>query len=469
MRVLCIAVMTCPDGKTIDEFINRLDDIAPLIEVNQPSYEINEQCSFIKVLYLEVETLIPLYGGTGQLISIFQEECSDFGVHCLFGLASTRFSAFAAAIFPEGTSHLKADHNKRVVRVIPKGRDVKFLAPLPLSILVTEKSIVAALSDLSIKTFGDLVKADINDLVSAFGNEAALWVSTALALNELPLSHHNTPFPLTISLSFEFPFKEKSQLLFALREPLSSLVSSLQSRSQGVVSLLFRFYDEKGSISDMTLSLDFPATDISSLDHSLRCHISSFDFTSHPVAVDIKVLRSEPAFEQSELFLDKKSSFSDSVKVAKLLEKLEPLTGNKGFGWFNLIPSRIPEKMWNLLSLEKKRISSSAAQKAEKKAEKKAGWSLPPGFGASNSCVALRLLPASSRINVDVNEDQLPVFIDGTCVAKCSGPFSTLENWWDKADDASSQRFYFEALMEDGMMYWLYRKDDNWYLQGLFD
>jgi hypothetical protein len=240
----------------------------------------------------------------------------------------------------------------------------------------------------------------------------------------------------------------------------------------------------------MSLSLAFPATEVSQLINSFRCHIGSFKFNGAPTALDIKVLRSEPAYNQGELFNDKRAPFTDPRKVAELLERLSPLSGEKGLGWFDLSPSRIPEKMWNLLPWGQKannnpskdldlideessakgadvRAAMGAQSRVGKFVQSRAGWPLLPGFGVADSFAALRLLPVPSTVGVDVNANEEPSSVDGTSVVSFSGPFRTLENWWEVS--RSGERFYYEALMEDGMMLWLYRKDQSWYLQGLFD
>jgi protein ImuB len=445
-RGLCPEIEIVPPDEGLEQeamtlFLERLEQAAPVVEDGGPG-----------VAYVEVASVRELYGGIGGIVRTFLSLCEKWGWPCTLGVAGGRFTALTAAVLS----------GQGEVRVVPEGKGREFLAPLPVDLLPIDPEVRRTLFEVGLDTLGALAAASPAELVARYGDEAALWVALAAAVDEHPLCGHKPRAPLTVTHLFEFAATAVSQLLFALEPALSSLVSTLRAQGRGIYTLLLRLHFEDGDRPvEKRLSLAEPTGRVRPLVDGLRLLLEGGDLSGPVSSFEVLVFRDGPLDGQLGLFPERPGAIGESGAMAELLGRLELLTGRGGMGTYDLKPGRQPEDCWRLLPWGVKGEKLPACRKGVKR-----GIRLLPGTFHEGQGLALRVLPAPEVIEVEASRDERPYVVDGASVVETAGPFQVAGDWWRGEDD---DRFYFETLLDDGLLLWLFRRGHSWFLQGVFD
>ncbi len=444
-RALCPEVEVLPpdDGTERDAmalFLGRLEEAAPIVEDGGAG-----------VAYIEVASVRELYGGVGGIVRTFLSLCEKWGWPCTLGVAGGRFTALTAAV-------LSAPGE---VRVVPEGKGREFLAPLPVDLLPIDEEFRRTLAEVGLTTLGALACTSPAELVTRFGEEAALWVALAAAVDEQPLAGHTPHVPLSVTHLFEYAVSSTSQLLFALEPALSSIVSSLKAQGRGVLVLLLRLHFDEGTPLEKRISLAEATGRVRPLLDGLRVSLDRAKLTGPVCSFELLVFRDGPLDGQLGLFPERPGAVGENGAMAELLGRLELLTNDGELGRFSLKPGRRPEDCWKLLPWGVRAEKLPSCRKGVTR-----GHRLLPGTFYAGQGLALRVLPNPETIDVRAGKDEKPFYVDGAAVVQTAGPFQVAGDWWRGEDD---DRFYFETLLDDGLLLWLFRRGQNWFLQGVFD
>jgi DNA polymerase-4 len=110
------------------------------------------------VIYVDLGRLRPSEGMTiGQQIT--RRLCDRFGLTAVMGLASSKFVAYAASLVAGNDG----------VKLIPRGEEAAFLAPLPVSILPLDGETRRRLDLLGLRRMGQIVLLPRPALIAQFG------------------------------------------------------------------------------------------------------------------------------------------------------------------------------------------------------------------------------------------------------------------------------------------------------------
>jgi DNA polymerase-4 len=142
-------------GEMSDKVMERLNNLSPLVEqisIDEAFVDISDIRDPAEVTARTIQNRIQ----------------AELGLPCSVGVASNKLVAKIAT--EVGKHSARGAGPPNAVTIVPAGKEAEFLAPLPVEMLwgVGPKT-AASLSELGIKTIGDLAAWDEKDLVARFG------------------------------------------------------------------------------------------------------------------------------------------------------------------------------------------------------------------------------------------------------------------------------------------------------------
>jgi hypothetical protein len=136
------------------------------------------------------------------------------------GIAGTRFAATVAAL-AAGPGELVS---------VPPGAEAEFLAPLPASLLSTDRDVRARLRRFGLHRIGQVAELAASALVARFGEEGRRVGSRARGEELEPFRPRRTPERLVLGLPIEPAVAELEAIRFVLRRLAVALGASLAAR-----------------------------------------------------------------------------------------------------------------------------------------------------------------------------------------------------------------------------------------------
>jgi DNA polymerase IV len=142
-------------GEMSDKVMERLGNLSPMVEqisIDEAFVDVSDLRDPAEVTARRIQTQVR----------------TELGLPCSVGVASNKLVAKIAT--EVGKHSARGGGPPNAVTVVPAGKEAEFLAPLPVGMLwgVGPKT-ASSLSDLGIKTIGDLAAWDEKDLVARFG------------------------------------------------------------------------------------------------------------------------------------------------------------------------------------------------------------------------------------------------------------------------------------------------------------
>jgi protein ImuB len=156
------------------------------------------------------------------------------------GIAGTRFAAAAAAagsgasgVLP-GTAPVGAalarESGAVPLRVVERGGDAAFLAPLPAAMLSRDPEVRARLERFGLRSIGQVAELPASALVARFGHQGELIRARARGEETDPFRPRRTPEQMILSLPIDPPVSDVEGLRFVLHRLAAAFGDQLEAR-----------------------------------------------------------------------------------------------------------------------------------------------------------------------------------------------------------------------------------------------
>ena len=147
----------------------------------------------------------------------------QFGLPCSLGVAANKLVAKIAT--DVGKTEIQTSSPPNAIKVVPPGKEEKFLAPLPADALwgVGPKT-AKRLADLGIHTIGDIARWPEEDLIQRFGKNGHDLALRARGIDDRPIITSHTVKSVSQETTFAQDIRQEEVLLKTLSE-LSARVS----------------------------------------------------------------------------------------------------------------------------------------------------------------------------------------------------------------------------------------------------
>jgi len=229
-------------GEFSEKVMERLNNLSPLVEqisIDEAFVDISDIRDPAEVTARRIQTQIR----------------TELGLPCSVGVASNKLVAKIAT--EVGKHSARGVGPPNAVTVVPAGKEAEFLALLPVGMLwgVGPKT-ASSLSDLGIKTIGDLATWDEKDLVARFGEHGREMARHARGISDSAVVTEHEVKSISQEVTFTRDVREDKVLEATLKE-LSVQVGKRLRRSDltgKTVKLKIRWPDFTTLTRQTTLS-----------------------------------------------------------------------------------------------------------------------------------------------------------------------------------------------------------------------
>jgi protein ImuB len=386
-------------------------------------------------IFLDAMGVERLFGGIDNFRNRVASAIRSLRLKAGVAIAPTAGAAWAIAAF--GQDQNPVDDNNLSAA----------LAPLPTSALRLEIETIELLASLGVRTIGQVMRLDRQDLAVRFGWGILQRIDQAMGTAPEPLVFLQHHIPIRAGLEFE----------------AAQIVELLASRGLGARELRLAFGCPYAPSQEKTVRLTRPSRNERTIFNLLVCALDTIPLDDGAIggviAAELHAVVTQRLGDEQVQLLDGEEQ-ENAAELDHLVERLRArLNGGAGHGvnWVELVESHVPERAFRC------REEAAVAQ-------------MSPQHARIGEYRPLSLLPHPRAIRVIVTPseclDGQPIsFTDSGAVHRLDhvrGPERMTGEWWT---GQHKTRDYFDALDTAGNRYWLFRVPETrrWYVHGIYE
>ncbi len=336
------------------------------------------------------------------------------------------------------------------------------LAPLPLEVLDVEPAIVERLHLLGVATLGELARLPHGPFVRRFGARAARWHECARGIDPTPFLPR--PYALQIeAVAFgEGSAAQEEQVYFALRVLAERVCSDLGRAGKAAALLRTTFECENGDLRELDAGFAQATADPRVVLDILRAKLEGLMFDAPVTGLKLQALRLEECGTFTTLF---SGTQPDPQMLAVAFERLQAV-GDTQAHQAHVRPAHLLESRFtmadfmchgepnNVILSERFALGETRSRRAAERAER----------DEAGTPTQLRMLPVR-EIAVRMRGNA-PASVDARPVVNCAGPWRVDDGWFESDHVARDE---YDVLLDDGMLWLVYKQGGKWYLRGAYD
>ncbi len=390
------------------------------------AYQFSSQVSLYPpyALLLETRGSEALFGGRIDLLKKLRAGVAELGYKVQLAGAPTPLAALILA------------RCQREQMVEEQGELVAALAPLPISVLDWQQTLIDLMDGMGVRQLGDVLRLPRDGLARRLGQQSLLYLDRMLGRHPDPqeLYHPSPQFKHRLLLPSEV--EHAQALLFALQRLILELCGWLRGLGAGLQAFDIVLSHRGGRHTSLSIGMHKESRDAETFTTLLRERLERLTLPGPVIAVELCAARIVTLDSQSMDLFDK----AEVQGGVDLLDRLRARLGEQVVRGISAVAEHRPEYAWCYSEPGHSRKDSNGQQRPL--------WLLP----------VPRLL--KTRSGLPQFQGELKLQADRERVES---------GWWDEQDVA---RDYFVAISPHGARYWIYRELDGerrWYLQGIFE
>ena len=382
----------------------------------------------------DVAGLDRLFGLPQDVAAAIARRAREIGVKANLALAGNPDAAICAARGFTGVS------------LIPHGDEGKFLATLPLTLLVPTLPMLETLERWGIRRFHEMGSLPPLGIAERLGTEGMRLRELARGEGDRKLLALVEALHFEDEIELDYPVELLEPLAFLLARLINGLATRLATRGLATDELRLRLKLESGGTHERTLRLPVP-----SLDTKAFLKLMQLDLEANPPAAPIVHLwlgvnPVKPQAAQNGLFIP---VAPEPVKLELTLARIQAFVGEGRVGTPELLDTHRPDAF---------------------RMQRGAGVLVKPRLkNASVHFMALRIFRPRRVAQVALTSGQ-PSFVqaDGVRgkVLDLAGPWRTSGDWWTLEP---WQRDEWDIALSDGALYRIYCEPAGWFVEGSYD
>lgn len=440
------------DVRAFEPVVRRVEQVVPAVQLLRPG-----------TLAMRARGPVRYYGGEDAAARALLDTVAELDVPgARVGIADGPFAAEQAA-----RATLRSP-----VGVVAPGASAEFLAPLPVSLVVDERTRVL-LVRLGVRTLGELAALPADDVRRRFGAAGAFAHERASGREQSEVAARTPPPDLEVEQRFEPPIDRVDQLAFAFRVQAEAFIDRLRAVRLVCTAIRVELEDERGGHSGRGWLHPrwFTAADV--VDR-VRWQLQGSGGADGAPAAAITRVRVIP--ERVDSTGNHEPGLwggGPDERVHHALTRVQSLLGHEAVVTATIGGGRL---------LADRQVLVPWGDRAP--AQRPAPWpgSLPALAPASvfPEPVRVTVLDASG-VPVAIDErgvisapptSFLPGAVgvpdaDGGPVRAWAGPWPVVERWWDPARARRVHRF--QLVDHDGCAWLLIRDADGWWAEARYD
>jgi protein ImuB len=472
-RALCATLVVRPrSAEALGAARNALADVAGSISAR---VELTEDGT----VFLDCAGSAALCTSEADLATMLVARATHQGLTACVGIGSSKLVARIAA--REGGD----------VRIVPRGSERAYLAPLPITLLDPDAVLTATLASWGLRQIGDLAALPAGAVTHRLGPAGARLVRRARGEDDEPLRCRPVLKSFVEATELDYAIEQIAPLLFLLRRLVDRLVSRLALHGFTCDTLEVRLALDGGGRDLRRLAIAAPTAEGKVLLALLRAHLERQPPARGVIGIDVTGIPVCMRPKQLDLF---QPNGPAPTALAATIARLAALCGSDRVGTPGLAESHRPDAI-AIASFPARSApppwSGAAPNGVCFQDDVPAGGCRTPAPRASSmpfrgaartvspraeslpivARVALRAFRPPLSIEVFENAGRLdyvrgPVL--GGRVVHLAGPWRLHGDWW-AADPYA--REYYDVELSDGGVYRIYRDAHTrrWLVDGVYD
>jgi len=398
-----------------NDMLDALDAVSPLIDDTAEG-----------TAYLEMRGID---GDAQAWMDRARAAVAPFGLPARMAIGPNKFVTRAATYAGDGTTCSEEE-------------GPALLAPLPLEMLDLDCRTIDRLQLLGIKTLGELAQLPHGPFVRRFGSAAKQWHDRARAIDPTPLRPRAHELQIDAAAYGEGSAAQAEQVYFALRILTDRVCSDLERAGRSAATVRLSLQCENGDTKELDVGFAQATADPRLMLDVMRAKLEGMAFGAPIDGLRLQAMRLEeggvpaPLFGQSE---------PDSQALGLALTRLEAAVGTPGRR-ARVVPAHRLENRFQYDSFAPPlRVAG-----------------VPPATRA-HPVPQLRML-AVREIRVAMRRN-VPEVVEARHVVECAGPWRLDDGWFE----SPVARDEYDVLLDDGLLWRIYRQGERWYLRGAYD
>lgn len=394
-----------------------------------------ERCEEQTIL-LPAGGLERIWGPPETLAAVMEQRATALGLTVSIALAGHPDTALLAARNIDG------------ITVIPPGREVEILGPLPVEVLPGPRDLIETLGRWGVETLAGFAELPPLGVLERLGEEGGRLQALVEGRGGRPLRLARPPEEYTVRVPFEEAVDRVDPLLFAVSGGVHDLMRRMAANGQAVGA----FHGEFRPGHEVRILFPIPARDPRQVIKQVQLDLEARRPRRAVEELAITLEPAAPRTAQQGLFT---TPAPEPGRLQTLLARLRAIAGEDSVG----APERLNTHRPDAWRLRQDVLLCPAAD---------------PQAGEAAGAVRLSFRCFRPVLGARVAEEagQRPVRVEargvrGRVVA-AAGPWRTAGEWWAATAWARDE---WDVELDDGALYRLYREHSggNWFVEGVYD
>jgi protein ImuB len=440
------------DLRTLAAVADWCDRYTPLVALDAPHG-----------LLLDITGCAHLFGGEAALLQDLCTALRRQGFAASGAVAATPACARAMAMAAPG-------------QVVPTGREVRAVQPLPVAALGADPVTVRGLQRAGLKRIGEVAARERHELAARFGSGFTALLAEVLGERDAPISPRRPPPDFLVEKRFPEPVATEEVIAATLARLGAMLATAMQRQGKGARHLAASFFRTDGVVRLIAVQAGRPVTQPEVM---MRLFRERLDALADPLdpgfgfdLIRLAALQVETVTAEQRGF---DSRAADDDEVAALVDRLAARMGSSRISVHLPRDSHIPERAEAPVPAQ---TLLATAQKAE--------WPVPVPGEPPRRPLRLFARPEPIAVVAEV-PDGAPARFEWRRarheVIRAEGPERLAPEWW--RDAGAATRDYFRVEDSEGLRFWIFRDGlyggegeraegegaatpPRWYVHGLF-
>lgn len=352
------------------------------------------------------------------------------------GIAASKLAARVAAELPQSPT------------VVDRGKEIEFLAPLPIERLSPEVDAATTIARWGLSSIGDFAKLPESEVAARLGELGRELHYAARGIDPRPLIPRALPPEFREGMELEWPLVALEAFLFIANAALDRLTARMELQGFACRRLELTLLLEPDGFHSRAIELPAPTRDVKTMLTLLRLDLEKTPPGAPVVGFSIVAHPDRPRRAQLSLFGPTAVS---PEKLATAIARLMSLLGEDRVGAPQTVDGHLPDRF------------------------ALGGFSPPPPPNLTpepkpaRACAAIRIFRPPIPVEVIMRGDTMTEIRSESeangPVRSTSGPWPIEEGWWRPAPNV---REYWDVHLDGGEVYRMYR-DGGWIVEGRYD
>jgi protein ImuB len=352
------------------------------------------------------------------------------------GIAASKLAARVAAELPQSPT------------VVDRGKEIEFLAPLPIERLSPEIDAATTIARWGLASIGDFAKLPESEVAARLGELGRELHYAARGIDPRPLIPRALPPEFREGMELEWPLVALEAFLFIANAALDRLSARMEMQGFACRRLELTLMLEPDGFHSRAIELPAPTRDIKTMLTLLRLDLEKTPPGAPVVGFSIVAHPDRPRRAQLSLFGPTAVS---PEKLATAIARLMSLLGEDRVGAPQTVDGHLPDRY---------AIGSFSPPPPP---------TLTPNPKPPRACAAVRVFRPPIPVEVIMRGDTI-ASLQGEGefhgpVRATSGPWQIEQGWWREQPNV---REYWDVELESGATCRMWR-DGDWFVDARYD